>query len=133
MVADLVISTKFPGITDTYFGWAKPLMDKVRRNGMFYTAKKSGGLMANFVDLFKDVYLLSTIIFAVGGIKAVLLSPQLFTSVIVWTLFLSVIIPLLLSTLDLAINNPSMIYMRESGFLWLAGQGINRDICLINS
>ena len=54
----------------------------------------------------------TTIIFAVGGIKAVLLSPQQFTSVIVWSLFLSITIPLILSSLDLAINNPSMIYMR---------------------
>ena len=112
MVADLVISSKFPGITDTYFGWAKPSLEKLKRSNTYYTATKTVGLMTNFTDFFKDTYLLYTIILAVGGVKAVFVSPQLFTSVIVWSLFLSITIPLFLSTLDLAINNPTMIYMR---------------------
>ena len=85
---------------------------KLKRSNTYYTATKTVGLMTNFTDFFKDTYLLYTIILAVGGVKAVFVSPQLFTSVIVWSLFLSITIPLFLSTLDLAINNPTMIYMR---------------------
>ena len=63
-----------------------------------------------FVDMYKDTFLATTILITTGGWSAVLNFPTNFSSVVVICMFSSIIIPLLLSSLHLAVHSPFMIF-----------------------
>ena len=67
-----------------------------------------------FIDLFKDLGLTIYLLGLIGGIQALVESPTNFKSVIVVVMFGSIFVPMLLSSLHLAANNPTMIFGRSS-------------------
>ena len=63
-----------------------------------------------FVDMYKDTFLAATILITTGGWNAVLNFPTNFSSVVVICMFSSIMVPLLLSSMHLAIYNPTMLF-----------------------
>ena len=63
-----------------------------------------------FVDLFKDLGLSIYLLGLIGGIQAIIELPTNFKSVILVVMFGSIFVPMLLSSLHLAANNPTMIF-----------------------
>ena len=66
-------------------------------------------VVAKYVDLFKDTALSIIVLRAVGSFQSVWKYKANFSSVIVITMFLSILIPLLLSTLNLVVNRRKVI------------------------
>ena len=77
---------------------------------LFYTIVKSIKLLLIYVDMYKDTFLAATILITTGGWKAVWDFPTNFSSVVVICMFSSIIVPLLLSSLHLAVHSPFMIF-----------------------
>ena len=61
-----------------------------------------------YIDLTKDISITATLILTIG-ITTVIDSPTAFPSVVVMCLFVSIILPFLLSSLQLAMDNPHLI------------------------
>ena len=87
-------------------------------------------LMAKYVDLFKDTALSIIMLHAVGSFQSIWEYKTNFSSVIVMTMFLSVLIPLLFSTLNLIINRKKVI--NESNFS-KSRKYLTMTVCLIAS
>ena len=68
-----------------------------------------GKVIAKYVDLFKDTALSIIMLNAVGSFQSVWEFKTNFSSVIVLTMFSSVIVPLFLSTLHLVVNRKKII------------------------
>ena len=66
-------------------------------------------IFASYVDLFKDTFLASTLLVVVGGPASIFAYPTQFTSTIVMVLWVTIIIPLMSSTLYLILNNPFLL------------------------
>jgi len=71
-------------------------------------------LIAKYVDLFKDIALSILMLNAVGSFQSVWEFKTNFSSVIVLTMFSSVIVPLFLSTLHLVVNRKKIIEEEET-------------------
>ena len=57
-----------------------------------------------YVDILKDTYLLMTILVVIGGPSALILFPTKMTSVVVYCLFVSIVLPMFVSSVDLALD-----------------------------
>ena len=64
---------------------------------------------AKYIDLFKDTALSFVMLKATGGFEAIINLPTNFSCVIVILMFLSVLIPLFLSTLHLVVNRKNIL------------------------
>ena len=73
-----------------------------------------------FVDLFKDLGLSFYMLGLIGGMQAIIELPYNFKSVIVVAMFISIIIPSLLSSLHMAVNNPQMIFSERKMKRWIS-------------
>ena len=84
-------------------------------------------ITSNYVDIFKDTFLMVSLMQIVGGPYAVLLYPTKFSSAIVLGLAASIVLPLLASSLQIAINNPTLI------FSFQARRSVTIVMCLVCS
>ena len=118
-----IAEVKFPGFTQQCIDcmeclfcsrWITWLQDKIIEkewlSELIATVLTVARIIASFSDVFKDVFLTVTLVVILGGPLEVLRYPTRFTSVIVMGLATSIVVPLLTSSLHLAINNPNMIY-----------------------
>merc|ERR1712155_228110 len=67
-------------------------------------------ILGYYIDLFKDSFVASTLFFAVGGPASVFGYPTKFTSAIVMVMWTTILLPLVASTLHLAIYNPFLLH-----------------------
>ena len=63
-----------------------------------------------YIDVFKDTFLTFTLLMIVGGPSAIINFPKNFTTVVVMGLLTSIILPLFMSSLHLAIYNPYLLF-----------------------
>ena len=86
------------------------LNEKTRR--VLFHLKTITFMVMNYVDIFKDTYVAIIIQVNLGGPEAVLSSRNFhkFTSVVVMCLFATIIVPLMISSLHLALECPHMIF-----------------------
>ena len=75
-----------------------------------YTLRKIGKLILSFVDMFKDIFFTYYVINALGGITEICKYPTQFNAVYVFLMVATIIMPLILSGLHLAHNNPGIIF-----------------------
>ena len=74
-----------------------------------------------FIEGFpKDLGLSFYMLGLIGGMQAVIELPYNFKSVIVVAMFISIIIPSLLSSFHMAVNNPQMIFSERKMKRWLS-------------
>ena len=71
---------------------------------MRWLLKKVGHISSYYVDFFKDFYLGTSILVIIGGPASIIFFPTKLTSVVVLTIFSTVLGPLLITNLDLAIE-----------------------------
>ena len=121
-MAAAVDNAKNPGLTEKFLkmldkcscGGVSWLRNKIIKNryisGLIASMVTIIRIISNFTDMFKDIFLTVSLIVILGGPLEVLRYPTQFTSVIVMTLLASILIPLLTSSLHLALHNPNMIY-----------------------
>ena len=82
-----------------------PLIEKLEKKiDNFWILTKIRKICRVYVDMFKDGVLTASILFIMGGITSLTLFPMKMTSVVVFCLMASIIIPILLGSIDLAIN-----------------------------
>ena len=123
LIVDDIIDFKFPGFLDTTMEWIQLFMWTKRFTNLKDMILKKGklshclavinsiiSLEAKYIDLFKDTALTFYILSLVGGLQSIRDLPTNFTSVIVITMMSSILIPLLLSSFHLAMNNPLFIW-----------------------
>ena len=104
----IVLDDAFPGCTKKITKRIKPLkkLQKIGNKWMWitWTLKKIKEILVNYVDIFKDVYLLMIIFITIGGFRALILFPTKMTSVLVYCLCGSIVLPILISSLGLALQ-----------------------------
>ena len=123
LIVDDIIDFKFPGCLDRALEWLQPfiwnnwftklkdmILKKGRLSHSLAVISSIISLEAKYIDLFKDTALTFYILSLVGGFQSIKDLPTNFTSVIVITMMFSILIPLLLSSFHLAMNNPSFIW-----------------------
>ena len=71
---------------------------------LLWILKKIKETLSIYFDLFKDVYLLCIILITIGGFQALVSFPTKLTSVLVYSLSASIIIPIVFSSLSLALQ-----------------------------
>ena len=80
----------------------------------FATIRTMFKISSAYADMFKDTFLTVSLMRINGGPRNVLLYPTQFTSVISMGLCVSIILPLMASSLHLVLNNPTMLFSLEA-------------------
>ena len=118
----IIIDAKFPGCLDGCKDHLESLVGEKfiekRMDGINSSEKSkviiatiltTFGMEMKLIDLFKDLGLSFYMLGLIGGVEAIVDLPTNFKSVIIIVMFASVLIPPLLSSLHLVVNNPRMI------------------------
>ena len=122
-VTQVIHDSQFPGLKQNSIDW---IQDTFKTNcitnsqNMMIENEKLGKtielvhsvvkILGSYIDLFKDTFLACSLLFAVGGPASVLGYPTKFTSAIVMLMWTTILLPLLASTLHLAIYNPFLLH-----------------------
>ena len=122
-VTQVIHDSKFPGLKQKTIDW---IQETFKTNcissfqNMMIENEKLGQtvemvhsvakILGYYIDLFKDTFLASTLFFAVGGPASVFGYPTKFTSAIVMVMWATILLPLVASTLHLAIYNPFLLH-----------------------
>ena len=125
-VVSEILEAKFPGFTQATIDFIErcfscccsrvvtKIQDSVKKSEwktqVFRTISKIIKILTNFVDLLKDSLLTYSMFRTVGGLDTLINFPTNFTSVIIMISFSLIVGPIILSTLTLVLNNPSLIY-----------------------
>ena len=123
LICKAIIESKFPGFTQrtinkiekiskrrfiTEFQNMLTVNEKLSK--VFHVFKKIIVFQFYYIDMFKDSFLAITIMVAAGGFSTVWQFPTNFTSVVVLSFFASILVPLLMSSIHLAISHPFLIF-----------------------
>ena len=121
-IVDYVIESKFPGILSRFINWIQDYTEKnyftaiidwkkrqKRLNQILAFFTRITSLQLKYFDQVKDTAMTFWILSLVGGTQSVIDFPSKFTSIIIILMFYSIIIPLLISSLHLSVNNPNVI------------------------
>ena len=133
LVVSEILEAKFPGLTQATIDclegcfscccsrFITRIQDSVTKSEwktqVFQTISKIIKILTNFVDLLKDSLLTYSMLRTVGGLDTLINFPTNFSSVIIMISFSLIVGPIILSTLTLVLNNPSLIYKtgKENG------------------
>ena len=122
-----IMESKFPGLRTRFFNWLEKKFntkfitniqnkiitdDKLRQ--LMNTAQAIIKIESIALDIFKDLFLATSILFIIGGPEAIMVFPTNFSSVVAMIAFATVILPLVLSTLQLMIVDPWAIFVFKS-------------------
>ena len=97
----------FPGFVRQYAPRLEKklnIIDSTKMSWMRWLLMKVGNIASYYVDFFKDFYLGTSILVIIGGPASIIFFPTKLTSVVVLTIFSTVLGPLLITNLDLAIE-----------------------------
>ena len=118
LIVENMVDAKFPGIMARLTSWIEDCIGKriftwienksKKRSKYIAILTRIMALLVKYVDQFKDTALTIWIITLVGGFQSVIDLPGNFM-----TLILSILVPLFLSSLHLAVNNPFMIWFQS--------------------
>ena len=114
-----VHETQYPGIRTRFFRWIEKkfktniitnirnrIIQTERLGQLISTVQSVIKIESSVLDLFKDLFLATSILFTIGGPVSVWLFPTNFSSIVAMIAFATVIIPLVLSSLMLMITDP---------------------------
>ena len=104
-----VLGFKFPRRSDVLSAKLE-VLDKYHK--YISVSKKILGLLAHYIDLYKDIFIVYAMLSAVGGFEGVTDFPTKFSSVVIISSAATIVLPLWLSSMHLAANNPGMIFHR---------------------
>ena len=96
----IVLEDAFPGIIRRHFQFIEKITDKMDSIGWIYwlilKIKNIGGF---YIDLCKDTFLMLTILFLIGGPASLYYFPTKLTSVVVFGLLGTILLPMIFSSL----------------------------------
>ena len=102
--------------------------------GTFLTTVKTIlKMQANYIDILKDSLLSYSLLSTAGGYHSVINFPTNFSSVIILTSFALIILPLMLSTVHLAVTNPFLIFTAEKKKRGTVERALMTIVCIILS
>lgn len=141
-----ILDAKFPGFMECFkenlenianYPFITKLTDKITKSekikeffALIQTIIKIEG---KYVDTFKDIGLSLLMLKVIGGFSSIVDLPENFTSVMVVTMFFSITGPLILSTLHLAVNNPSMIVRSDGNNVSTIRRVLTMGLCFLLS
>ena len=124
ILSDKIISAKYPGIVKKTLDfienliqkdWITKLLDKLALSTYLYailkTVKRIVIIEFEYMDAFKDFAFATSTCIYTGGIIAIYNYPKNFASVIVMFFFVSIILPSLIASFEIAVNNPGLIFL----------------------
>ena len=109
----LILDSKYPGLSSKIplLAMIKDFLTKRQRIENFLTfVRKLKGMNKIYLDHFKDIQLCVILMIVAGGLTIIVNYPTEFASVIAVIFLFTIISPLFLSTLNLCINNPEIIF-----------------------
>ena len=135
LIIDKIFSAKNPGI----IAWFKKILFRLSEKHHFrLKGLRKAKLFATilmielkYFDQVKDTALTLLIIYLVGDLESVVNVPNNFSSVVVIIMLVSIVVPFLMSSLHLSVNNPFMI-LPNKGYSWLT-KSYMRITCLLIS
>ena len=118
-----IIEDKFPGCTRRHCSLVEQFDLWLERHRLtWWLRHKVKRIFFIYLDIFKDIFLLVSIFFAIGGLKSLTDFPFKMTSVVVYSLAFSICIPLLMSSVILAkdrVNLGKHLTAREIAKIYL--------------
>ena len=121
-----ILEAKFPGLTTKSIELLENaigtecitnmdnMMNKNQKlNKIVSIVKRIIQMELNLLDLVKDLCFAISLVGLIGGVTVLWFFPDKFTSVVVCIYFTSILLPLILATMDIAIYNPGMIFTIE--------------------
>ena len=114
-IAKFVIESKFPGLVAKYLPFIQNILHHLssfldKFHGLSLLARKSLNIISHYIDTFKDVYILYLMVIINGGPGTLVDYPSKFSTIVIMCMATTVFCPLLLSSIQLAINNPGLIF-----------------------
>ena len=106
---ELMMDVLKPGIIERKLPKLKKLIEKITEDIHFVRGSGLSSLIFTMMEIAKDNILVFTILVTTGGSKALLYYPEKFTSTIVFCLLVTIVVPLMFSTLGLALGDPGVI------------------------
>ena len=100
----------YPGIVERKAPKVKRIMEQVEENKYLRECRIIVSLIAHQIDLFKDSFLVLSIFGTIGGIETLINFPREFPSVVVIIMALTIILPVLLSSITLLLRDPTVIF-----------------------
>ena len=126
ILTDKILQAQYPGIMDRIIDFMESKLgkesitmfeDKISEKdnmSLLLTTFKTMIMMElTYIDIFKDLSLALSILVNVGGPQSILDFPQNFTSVMVIIFFATIFVPLWIATLNLAVNEPGLIFLQS--------------------
>ena len=96
-----------PGFVRKYLPWVETISEKLEADNLQWLrwlVIKVRKISSIYIDLFKDLFLAASIFVLNGSFQGLILFPTKMTSVVVFCLFSSILVSMLLSSMDLAIE-----------------------------
>ena len=121
-VANMVIDARYPGFVVRHLSYINKISDFFSSFERFHSARlligKSVTIVAQYSDIFKDIFLLSIIVKMNGGPRTLYEFRWTFSSIIIICLTTTIVGPLLISSIQLAISNPGLIFNSRQDDKW---------------
>ena len=121
-VANMVIDSKFPGFVDNHLSFLHTISDFIIKFERFRSARiligKLTTIINQYSDIFKDIYLLLILVKINGGVSTLYEFPWKFSSMIIMCMATTIVVPLLISSIQLAISNPGLIFNSNRKDKW---------------
>ena len=121
-VANFISESRFPGIVAKYLPFIQDVKDILSQYKKFHKsshwAKKCWSIISHYSDSFKDGFILYLMIDLNGGWESLVNYPWKFSSVTIMCMTTTLVGPLLISSLQLAITNPGLIFNSKREDKW---------------
>ena len=121
-VASMVIDSKFPGFIDKHLSFLHQISDYINKFESFHNVRLLIGdsvtIVAQYSDIFKDIYLLSILLKINGGPRTLYDFPWKFSSIIIMCMATTIVGPLFISSIQLAISNPGLVFNSRRKDKW---------------
>ena len=121
-IANFVIESRFPGLVAKYLPFIQDISDYISQyeklHRLTFLTKKSLSLVSHYADSFKDFYILYIMVNINGGTGTLVEFPLKFSSIVILCMSTTIVGPLLMSSIQLAINNPGLIFNSQRTDKW---------------
>ena len=121
-IANFIIGSRFPGLVERFFPIIQDVKDYLSQFEKFHkvthVAMKCWSIMSHYADSFKDGFILYLMVDLNGGWESLVNFPLKFSSVTIICMGTTLIGPLIASSLQLALNNPGLIFNSKKKDIW---------------
>ena len=98
--AKILLEDAFPGIIRRNLEWMENIFDKFEKWGWTYWLfNKVKSISSIYVDIIKDTFLMVSVLLIIGGPTSLLYFPKKLTSVVVYCFLVTIIMPLICSSI----------------------------------